>query len=462
MTISENRRAYGRNGLPLFNSHATAFMPNTKNSDNQTIARGMVTVAALVLLGSIARAGREMAVAYRYGVSAEVDAYLFVFNLINWPLAVWFSVLTVVLVPLAARIRSQSPNELPVFRAELLGITLLIGTALAGLSLWLLPLILRSPAVGPAPQIATESLAIITPMSSLAFFGALVGLFSVWTMVGGKHTNTLLESLPSVCILLAILFLPHTTTLPLVGGTVIGFAIQATALLFFLAFNKEMERPRISMRSPHWKSFFQGFGIMLAGQVLMSFTTVIDQFFAGEMGAGNIATLNYANRILTLLTGVGAMAISRATLPVFARSHERGAAHTASLARLWAQRLFFIGLLTMAVAWLAAPLIVKVFFERGAFNEQNTMAVVDVFKVCVLQIPLYFTSIVVTSYFSSQSAFKVLFWSGVIALAVKSAASALFTIHWGLNGLPLASAAMYAATLAMLVIVFTKSQKRPN
>ena len=434
-------------------------MPNIKNSDNQTIARGMATVAALVLLGSVARAGREMAIAYRYGISAEVDAYLFVFNLINWPVAVWFSVLTVVLVPLSARIRSQTPLELPVFRAELLGFTLMTGAILAGVSLWLLPLVLSSPLVGLAPQVASSSFAIVAPMSTLAFIGVLVGLFSVWTMAAGKHTNTLLESLPSLGILLAILLWPYDSVQPLVAGTVVGFAVQALALMLFLVYGNEMERPRFGMRSPHWAGFFQGFGIMLAGQVLMSVTTLIDQFFAGEMGAGNIATLNYANRILTLLTGVGAMAVSRATLPVFSKTQTQGGAHTANLARLWALRLFFIGVLTMAVAWFAAPWIVKIFFERGAFKEENSMAVVTVFRVCVLQIPLYFTSIVVTSYFSSQRAYKVLFWSGVVAVSVKWAASALFTIHWGLNGLPMATAAMYTATLTLLALVFAKSQK---
>lgn len=48
----------------------------------------MAWVALFVLLGSFARAAKEMAIAYRYGVSAEVDAYLFVFNLVSWPVGV--------------------------------------------------------------------------------------------------------------------------------------------------------------------------------------------------------------------------------------------------------------------------------------------------------------------------------------------------------------------------------------
>ena len=54
-------------------------------ADHHAIAQGMIWVALFVLLTSLARAAREMAIAYRYGVGAEVDAYLFVFNLVSWP-----------------------------------------------------------------------------------------------------------------------------------------------------------------------------------------------------------------------------------------------------------------------------------------------------------------------------------------------------------------------------------------
>ena len=52
--------------------------------DHHAIAAGMASVALFVLLGSVARAAKEIAVAYRYGVSAAFEAYLFVFNLVAW------------------------------------------------------------------------------------------------------------------------------------------------------------------------------------------------------------------------------------------------------------------------------------------------------------------------------------------------------------------------------------------
>src|SRR5262245_35463925 len=95
--------------------------------DHRSIARGMAMGALFVFLSKSAGAAKEMAVAWRYGVSEVVDSYLFIFNLVSWPVVVWFSVLSVVLVPLAATIREGKPKDLCRFRAELLGLTFLLG-----------------------------------------------------------------------------------------------------------------------------------------------------------------------------------------------------------------------------------------------------------------------------------------------------------------------------------------------
>ena len=44
--------------------------------EHQSIIRGMLLVGSFAVLGKLASAAKEIAVAWRYGVSAEVDAYL--------------------------------------------------------------------------------------------------------------------------------------------------------------------------------------------------------------------------------------------------------------------------------------------------------------------------------------------------------------------------------------------------
>ena len=190
-----HRDPCSRMGCPSANAHP----------DHHAIARGMAWVALFVLLGKLAGAAKEMAIAYRYGVSVEVDAYLFVFNLVNWPVGVWFSVLTVVRWclwrPASSKAQRRVSLLLPGGAARphppargspgapgLVGVLVLLRSPWTGL-----PSITVTIATNMAP-----ALALLAPL------GVLISLFSAWMLSAGRHANTLLESVPALVILLAL------------------------------------------------------------------------------------------------------------------------------------------------------------------------------------------------------------------------------------------------------------------
>lgn len=430
------------------------------HSDHHAIARAMSWVALFVLLGSLARAAKEMAIAYRYGVSADVDAYLFVFNLVTWPVSVWFSVLTVVLAPLAARIRQDASEELPQFRSELLGLALLLGLTLVFFG-WLgLPLLLRSPWTGLSPTSAVIAINMVPTLTLLAPLGLIISLFSAWMLAAGRHANTLLEAVPALAILVALLAFPAGGAEPLVWGTLIGFAFHLISLALPLVRQDEIEAPHFTRKSPQWTPFWQGFGIMLAGQAFMSLTGIIDQFFAAHLGTGAIATLSYANRILTLILGMGAMAVSRATLPVFSQAQARGGEQVHRVAILWVQLLFALGVVTMLVSWLLAPFGVKLLFERGAFTAQNTAIVTEVLRYGMLKIPSFFALLVVSSFLASTRHFRVWAFSTVIFVLLRTALSFALTPAFGLNGLMISDAISYGIALIFYLVWMQTWNKR--
>ena len=375
---------------------ARAWVDRLRNAhpDHHAIALGMAWVALFVFFGKLAGAAKEMAVAYRYGVGAEVDSYLFVFNLISWPVGVWFSVLTVVLVPLAASIRQGASAELPRFRAELLGLTLLLGLALALLA-WLgLPLLLRSSWTGLPAITVTVATSMVPILVLLLPLGVLISLFSAWMLAAGRHANTLLESVPALAILVALLAFPGGGVEPLVWGTIAGFAFHLASLAVPLARQGEIEAACFTHLSPQWPAFWQGFGIMLAGQALMSLVGIIDQFFAAHLGTGAIATLSYANRILALILGLGATAVARATLPIFSQAQAQGGKQAQRVAIHWVRLLFVLGVVAMIAGWWLAPWAVKLLFERGAFTAQHTEVVTEVLRYGLAQLPFYFGAFV--------------------------------------------------------------------
>lgn len=425
--------------------------------DHHAIVRGMAWVALFVFVGKLAGAAKEMVVAYRYGVSEEVDAYLFVLNLVSWPVSIWFSVLMVVLVPLAARIRHEGAGALPRFRAELLGLALLLGLCLAlimGLGLWGL---LQTSWAGLPPATLAMASEITPWMVGLVPIGVLISLFSAWTLAAGHHVNTLLEGAPALVLVVVILVWPMGGVEPLVWGTLAGFAFHLAALAWPLARHGEIDAPLWHRQSPQWPGFWRGFGVMLAGQTLMSFTGIIDQFFAAHLDAGSITTLSYANRILALVLGLGATAVGRATLPVFSKPRVVGDDQGRRVAMHWMRWLFMLGVVTLMIGWWLAPGAVKVLFERGAFTAQDTQAVTGVLRYGLVQVPFYFAGLVLVSLLTSQSKYKFITLIAAISLVVKSLSMMVFVPLMGVEGIALATSVMYGATL-LLFIVMVKNQ----
>lgn len=109
---------------------------------------------------------------------------------------------------------------------------------------------------------------------------------------------------------------------------------------------------------------------MLIGQFFISLVSLVDQFVAARLGTGELAALGYANRILSLVLGLGATAIGRAMLPVLSQAHVRGNRSLNRIARRWAGIMFGAGFFAMAVGILLAPQIVELLFQRGQFASK--------------------------------------------------------------------------------------------
>lgn len=429
----------------------------TADPHHAAIVKGMLTVALFTMVGKLMSAAKEMVVAYRYGLAAEVDAYHFIYNLVSWPIGIWCSVLTAVLVPLATRVRELDSEALPRFRSELFGLALLLGVAMALLG-WLgirtMLTLGHSGLPGHSAQLADAALPGLILLLPL---GMLVALQSAWMLSARRHVNTLLDSVPTFFIAAAILVFPSGGIGPLVWGTVAGSVFHLIALLLPSARRKELEAPVFTRGSPHWRGFWQGFGIMIGGQALISFTVIIDQFYAVGLGTGSVATLGYANRVLSLILSLAAVAVSRATLPVFSQSRPDGAGGLYQVASYWARLMFMAGIAVMLVSYAAAPWVVKLLFERGQFLAEDTRIVAEALRYGLPQLPFYFSCMVLVSYALSQRRYTLIFWSGVIGCAGKIAGNLLLVPLLGINGIALATIFVYGLN----ALFFYLSLKRP-
>ena len=422
-------------------------------SHHAKIASGFVLVGLFVFLGKLAGAAKEMAMAWRYGISEEVDAYVFALNLINWPVSVWLSLLTVVLVPLITAMKNSVADEKSRFRDELFALTLLCGVLLGVTAYLILPAALKAGWVGLEGHLAERAATYSQWFAPLVPMGMVIGLFSARTLALGWHRNTLFEAAPSVAILLMIIAPPQWVSQPLLWGTLTGVTLHMLILALPLHRAAELRMPRLRFTSPAWSAFAGGVGIMAAAQALMSVTGIVDQIFAANLEPGALSTLNYSNRVLGLLLGIVALAISRATLPVLSKVQAENDGAATRLALQWSQWMFVTSGVLTAVAWLASPLVVKALFERGAFTPTETAQVSTVLRFSLLQLPFYAASLVLVSLIAAQKRYMVLFFSALLALAVKIPLLGLLVPIMQVNAIALSAGVVYLINALFCVAI---------
>jgi len=428
--------------------------------DHFRIARAVFWIGLFTISAKLIAAGKEIAVAWRYGRGAEVDAYNLALTLSTWLPMTLVSVMTVVLVPALARIRGTDQMQRMRLLAELNGLGLwgaLAAMLFVGLfATW--GLSWYASGLEPATlEMARHMLLSFIPLAALTVF---VGINTVRLQANHDHRYALADGLPPLAIILLLWAWQTADSLPLLAGTLLGTALQALWLASLARRNDGVVGASWRLQSVEWPLLWRSALIMGVGQFAMSFVTPIDQYFAAHLGTGAIATLGYANRLIALGTVLGATVISRATLPVFAEGIAAGQIErTRVLAFRWAGLMMLGGLTAASLFWLLSPWVVELLFQRGAFTAQDTAVVAKVLRYGLAQLPFYFSGLVFVSYLSSRGLYVWILWSGVIGLCSKLLGNELFIPVYGIGGIVFATAFMYASNFVFFWWVFQRTTR---
>jgi len=403
-----------------------------------------------------------MAVASRYGVGEIVDAYQIATTWMLWLPTTLGGAITVVLIPKLVELKTR-PAELNEFLSELQGVALLLGSLLGGLALILMPFLLPMVAGGLAIKtqefVGSFGVGMIIPVA----LSLLITLNSARLMARHHQWNTLLEGMPALMILGFVTLWPQSGLVsPLLLGTLLGYTLQ-NLVLARLANHQTKGRigMKFSMRSSHWASLRDFVSLMVLAQFFLSWTTPLDMATASRLGEGAIAQLSYAERVLSLIIGLGAMAISRAILPVFSEMKSKNDWNL--LRKTTFQWGIFMGLLGLAVAclaWIFAPWVIKLLYERGQFTSTDTANVAEIFRWGLTRLPFYFVSLIFFQLLASHCNFAAVAVINLICIFVKYLLNEFLARYFGISGINISTSVMYA--VSMLCLLSCALQLKPR
>lgn len=431
------------------------------------LARGVTLITLFALAASAVRLVQDAALAWRLGTGPEADAYAWLASLVQWPVAVALATLTPLLAPAEAALPAGDTAARRQLRSELGGSLLLVALLATPLAMLGLHTLAGSPWAALPPEVAERARQGAPWMALVVPLGLAGALWAAWLVAADRRALTLVEALQPLVVALVLWLAVGACAADgacaitwLCAASAGGLLLQAAVQAGLLRRDGGLPRPRLAWRSPGWRGLGAGALWLLAGQMLFALVPLVDTFVASRLGEGQLAALAFASRLLIGAQGVAGLALQRAGLPMFTRLALQSPHQLYRTALRWAWRAGAVALLAAALGALLADPIVALLFERGRFGAADRERVAWLVQVGLLQLPIYAAGLVAVTALAAARATRAMAAVAVAGLAIKAVGAPLLAGAFGLAGLPLSGALMYAGSTAVALVLLRRQVPR--
>lgn len=422
-----------------------------QKSVNYSIFKAAVTIGSLTVVVKIVATFKEILVANWFGTGDEIDAFLIAYLLAFFAVTIIAESFNVALLPTFIQVRENEGLDAAktlFSSAMFFALVLLLVTSvlLVLTAQYTLP-ILGSGFAAHKQRLTQNLFYFLIPILTLR------GLSAIWSAILNADERFALAAISPLLVpcmtLLALLF--KKSVYMMAVGTVVGFAMETLLLAFSLGRNGFSPRPIWNGLTPELRQVMGQYGPMVAGAFLMSGTGLIDQSMAAALGSGSVASLSYANRVVSLILNIGSVALGTAILPHFSKMLAQGnLAGVKSTFRAYLGLILVTSIPLMLFMIVFSGSIVRILYERGAFTSQDTKIVSEIQIFYLLQIPFYLTGILIVRLISSLKANHILMQGTVINILVNIGLNILFIRWLGIAGIALSTTGVYIISVVFL------------
>lgn len=431
---------------------------------NRAILLAILSIGTVTLAGKLVALAKEILVAGYFGTSDALDAFLIALLVPLFCVGVFAYSFPGALIPALVQARKQHGEN---------GGKRLLGNALT-LALLLLALVtLLLYLAGPglvrllASGFTDEKLALtlhlyqqLLPLVLIQGFGVFLG-----ATIEADKKFTLVALLPAVtplCIALVLLAGgPHLGITALVVGTLVGCGLELSVLLTVLRVRQMTLLPRWHGFDPATWQVLRQYLPVVAGSFMMTCTLLVDQAMAAWLGPGSVAALSYANKLISFMLSLSAVAVGKAVLPYFSEmTAERDWAGLRHTLRHYLRLIVLVSVPVVIGLVVLADEFVALLLERGAFGAEDTARVSTVLACYALQLPFYVAAILAVNLISSLRLNALLFYGSTLNLFVNIVLNYVFIQFFGVAGIALSTSIVYLVSAAFLLSRVTRALDR--
>jgi putative peptidoglycan lipid II flippase len=424
--------------------------------ENRKLLAATALVGAATLLVKLFALGREVVTANHLGTSDAKDASLTAWLIPGFLALIIPNAIVASLVPalIDTRLKQGAAEARRLFSEVILvsaTMLLIVPAALLLAGPQLLALV--APGYGPAKLVLAYEL-----MTILAPAVPLMGIAVVWSGPLNSDDRFLVAALAPGLVPLAstagLMMSPSHGVHALAAGFTIG------AALYFAVTGWAVYRSGLGSR-PAWhgglapsRRVAGQFWPLVVNGAVFGGLGVVDQAMAATLGGGAVSTLGYGSMLVLPIIGIGSSALATTIFPHFSRqvAHEnwvgmRTTLRTYSLVILCATAPIAI------VMIVGARPIVSLFFERGEFSSEDTIAVARVQAMYALVIPVQALATLMSRLVIALGATHVMLMGSIAIFGLNVAGDYLLKEWIGVEGIALATVLNQIVSLVFLVFI---------
>ena len=381
---------------------------NTSNFILRKFLSASALVFGLGVLAKVVGLFREIVVADAFGLSPNLDLFYLALLVPLYLLNTLINPLGSSVVPVLNQLKLNDKNEAVTFTNSVLT------WLLFGLCFIAVVLPLCSDLIARILSVSTSDYEKFNQFTWI--FGALIVLQGLGSYVLIQLESEKIFGLSSLQAFLSsggvIAFLWFESSITsMANGLLVGALFFLGISLAILYFKTDI-RLGISLKlDTIHKPFRQQYALLFASSLMMGSTFVVDQGMASFIGPTNVSAVNYGFRVVSLFTGMGALALGSVALPYFSELAAIG--QKDELRKLVRQILgitFLSSGLIIAGIFFFGDFIVSMLFERGSFSNQNVEIVASIFKWYSVQLPFYIGGIVLVRLIASFKNSRPVLW----------------------------------------------------
>lgn len=423
-------------------------------SVNGRIFKAMLVVAGGTFVVNITAVLRELAVAYQFGTSDELDSFLIAFMIPLFMINVLPGSIQAAFIPAYVDVgKKQGQEAAAVLLSNVLSSALLIMLITTAVLMLGAEYLLATLVDSFSEQKFSLTIRLFYILQPILIIRAAIDVLR--GVLNAQDRFALAAVSPILMYLVPTVFILVTGSIVMLAvGTLVGHILQA-AVLFWAATREGIQiRWQWPQFDNNLKSIWLQYLPMVFGALIMGSSDIIDQTMATWLGSGSVSSLVYGQRVSTFILGIAIMAIGTAILPNFSKmiSEERWQEikHTVSL---YTFSLFLLTIPIVAILWWLSEPITLIFFQRGAFTAADTALVSNIQAFYFLQIPSYVVSIIFVRLISALKKNQFLTYGAVVNVAVNILGNLLFMRFMGLAGIALSTALVYLISSIYLACV---------